>query len=69
MSDARVRIENVVVDPPYTVRPDRIRYRVTLTCGCSWWEDYALDARPPAAGDAVRCNCPRGSSEPPPAEN
>jgi hypothetical protein len=55
MTGAVVPIATVAVDPPYTKSPGRIRYRVTLACGCFWWEDHAEDAPAPVVGKTLSC--------------
>ena len=51
-----VRLLNVCLDPPHVAMPGRLRYRVTLACGCFWWEDRDADAAPP---NPPICRCER----------
>jgi hypothetical protein len=44
MTGARIAIESIEIDPAYTVST-KVRYKVTLKCGCSWWEDRSPDDR------------------------
>ena len=37
-------------------QPGRVRYRVTLVCGCFWWENRDVDAAPPKP---PVCRCER----------
>ena len=53
-----VRLAEVSVDPPYTKCPRRVRYRVTLACGCFWWEDHPSDGTAPAVGRMLTCGHP-----------
>jgi hypothetical protein len=55
MAGLPVRIADVAVDPPYTNSAGRVRYRVTLACGCFWWEDHPSEAPPPVAGKMLSC--------------
>jgi hypothetical protein len=55
MTESRVHISDVTIDPPATPTPARVRYRVTLRCGCTWWEDRDAVADPPAVGDMRVC--------------
>ena len=56
MVATRVPIATVEVDPACVApHPGRVRYRVTLTCGCSWWEEHPADATPPQVGTLRNC--------------
>ena len=49
MSDTPAHLATVITDRPHTNAPSRTRYRITLPCGCSWWEEYPDTAPPPTA--------------------
>ena len=51
----RVAVGSMRLDPPSTKTPGRARYRITLQCGCSWWEHSPVDAVPHRVGDAAYC--------------
>jgi hypothetical protein len=55
MSGVPVPIASVRVDPAYTSVAGRTRYRVTLACGCFWWEDRDSSAPLPAMNTRVLC--------------
>jgi hypothetical protein len=64
-----VRIASVAIDPPFVRRPERVRYRVTLRCGCRWWEDRSQSAAPPFVGTIKYCYASHSQdSQRPPAE-
>jgi hypothetical protein len=44
----------VFVDPPHKSQPGRTRYRVTLACGCHWWE-HRNATDPPPPSDTMHC--------------
>jgi hypothetical protein len=56
MSGVSVRVCSVTVDSPYTPTPGRTRYRVTLECGCYWWEERDSTSPLPAMNTVVRCH-------------
>ena len=60
MAAKLVQVSKVSIDPPYTRRPGRVRYRIRLVCGCCWWEDRDANAAPP---DAKVAPCYAGHSE------
>jgi len=41
--------------PPFAQTPGRTRYRITLECGCFWWEDRDASAPMPAMNMTARC--------------
>jgi hypothetical protein len=45
----------VSVDPAATKIEGRVRYRITLACGCSWWEDREA-TEPPPDPHAMKCS-------------
>ena len=49
----KVAIRSVTLDPPFTKHPTLQRYRVTLECGCLWWEDHTELEQLPRAGQFV----------------
>jgi hypothetical protein len=55
MSGEPVAIASVRIDQPSRITPGRIRYRVTLACGCSWGEDHDASAPAPARGTMATC--------------
>jgi hypothetical protein len=61
MSGTPVRIAHVVADPALTAKPARMRYRVTLLCGCHWWEDHN-PATPPATTEIAWCFAPHSAT-------
>lgn len=58
MTGKPVAVGAMRLDPPYTKSPGRARYLITLQCGCSWWEDYPVDAVPSRMGDPAVCYNP-----------
>jgi hypothetical protein len=61
MTGRPVAVSAMRLDPPYTKTPGRARYLITLQCGCSWWEDYPVEAVPPRVGDPASCYNPNHS--------
>ena len=59
MTGNPVRVNAMRLDPAYTKTPGRARYRITLTCSCSWWEDYPVGAVPSRVGDLAVCYDPK----------
>ena len=57
-----VRIASVAVDPPSRLAPGRVRYRITLLCGCTWWEDHDEFAAPPNRTQIARCFAPHSGA-------
>lgn len=55
MTGIPVPISSVEIDPPFVRRVSHVRYRVTLRCGCQWWEDHAVGDPAPIIGTIVRC--------------
>ena len=49
-------IATIQLAPPATRSAHRRRYRVTLSCGCSWWEDHDITDDLPAPGDKRICH-------------
>jgi hypothetical protein len=58
MAGRPVTVGAMRLDPAFTRIDHRVRYRITLTCGCTWWEDYAVDAVPSRVGDPAVCHEP-----------
>ena len=58
MTPTEVAIRSVTLDPPFTKHPSRQRYRVTLECGCFWWEDHTDADELPRAGEVLNCYAP-----------
>ena len=54
MTTSPVRIISVRLEPPWSGDPSRKRYHITLSCGCSWWEDHA-DIDTPVVGGTATC--------------
>lgn len=50
-----VRVARVSIDPPAKKVEGRTRYRITLTCGCFWWEDRNATDPAPTTGASVKC--------------
>jgi hypothetical protein len=40
-------VARVVIDPAFTKLPGSTRYRITLRCGCTWWEEHPAGAAAP----------------------
>jgi hypothetical protein len=55
MTSTKVAIRSIRLDSPFTKHPARQRYRVTLECGCSWWEDHDGLEGFPRKGQKVNC--------------
>jgi hypothetical protein len=54
MTGTPVSVRSVTLDPSFTTHPARQRYRVTLECGCCWWEDHSPE-QVPKVGTRVNC--------------
>jgi hypothetical protein len=55
MTGTPVSIRSVTLDPSFTKHATRERYRVTLECGCFWWEDHSAPEQVPKVGTTVNC--------------
>ena len=56
MDGIPTHVSAVTVDQPPCQKQDRTRYRITLACGCTWWEDHAPWASTlPLIGTTVQC--------------
>ena len=47
LSPVKVAVAEIIADPATTVA-DKLRYRIVLVCGCSWWEERHADDGPPS---------------------
>lgn len=45
-----MKVASVIVQQPSKQRAGRTRYRITLECGCSWFEEYDTTAQVPSIG-------------------
>ena len=52
---AEVTIAKVVAHADVRHAPASVRYEITLTCGCHWWEYRDMRATAPVQGESARC--------------
>ncbi len=55
MAGIPVPIAGVIAYPASTAQPGRTRHRVTLACGCHWWQDVSNREAPPQVGAERLC--------------
>jgi hypothetical protein len=55
MTGKPVAVGSMRLDPAVTSVPGRARYRITLQCGCSWWEEYPVANVPSRLGAPAHC--------------
>jgi hypothetical protein len=55
MGGTAVRIADVAIEPSRVRHANHERYRITLECGCSWWQD---SLQPPTIGTIASCFAP-----------
>jgi hypothetical protein len=57
MATTPVPVTRVVEESLGKRLPGRVRYCITLQCGCSWWEEGAVEAPPPVrVGEHLLCH-------------
>jgi hypothetical protein len=56
MTNRTVVVANVAIDQhPFAEILGRTRYRITLSCGCFWWQEHHLGSDVPRIGMQARC--------------
>ena len=64
MTGELVRVASVSIDPPAAKQRGKTRYRVTLSCGCSWWEERDEGSPPPTTGTYLRVSATTRTTRP-----